>query len=166
VNRSNRDAGGESLVRTYFGCAVLLLLYAATAILLHGCRTLPKLSAAELRYDAAIAQAGQEKREPRPAPLPPAAPPPLVLFFTSPSCGPCRPAAQLLPEIEAKGWKTETVSFADQPERFAEWGVDAVPTFIALRRGAECGRVTSPYRADVYRMLRGANNVQPKEAAP
>lgn len=84
-----------------------------------------------------------------------------VLFFTDAGCQPCKWSNEhIVPEIKGKGWPVHEISYAADPEAFDALKVEAVPTFVAVRRAVDCGRFTGASPEGVYGMLHQANAVE------
>lgn len=61
---------------------------------------------------------------------------PAVVVFTSPGCSSCPPALEAV-RAEAGDWPVREVSFAREPERFPEAGVEAVPVVVVVDAGGK-----------------------------
>ena len=86
---------------------------------------------------------------------------PCVLLFTGRNCPPCDVAkSELVPLLEAHGWPVSQIAYHEQPDVFDQLDVDAVPTFIAIRRGIDCGRYSGKEKRPLCDMLRSANRVE------
>lgn len=84
---------------------------------------------------------------------------PAVLLFTSGGCDSCEPARRLV-EREAGAWPVRELSFEEDPERFTEAGVDAVPLVTVVDRdGRVVGQFAGvPDRRAFRRVLRAAGD--------
>jgi len=65
---------------------------------------------------------------------------PAILYFTTPTCAPCktfqRPVLERMKQILGDGLKVIEIDATAQPELASEWGVLSVPTtFIIDRKG-------------------------------
>lgn len=58
-----------------------------------------------------------------------------LLYFTSPTCGPCRAMTPRIDAISAKGARVVKIDVTARPEVAAAYGVMATPTTIAVRGG-------------------------------
>lgn len=84
-----------------------------------------------------------------------------VLYFTRENCAPCRAGErELVPLIQKAKWTVHIIRFEQDPDAFEALGIDGVPTFVAVRRGQECGRTVGADRSALCRMLKDANAVQ------
>jgi thioredoxin 2 len=70
---------------------------------------------------------------------------PVLLDFSSETCGPCRmmaPVVERLARRRAGGLMVVTIDIGRHPDLAASFGVRAVPTFVVVHRQAERGRTT------------------------
>lgn len=70
---------------------------------------------------------------------------PILIDFYSPTCAPCHmmhPVVESLARRRAGELMAVKLNVNEHPELGASFGVQAVPTFIVLRRGNEMGRTS------------------------
>ena len=65
-----------------------------------------------------------------------------ILFFSSKGCGPCRTLKQVLNESTIKELNIKMLDAEEDTEKFIEYKVMGVPTFIKLVNGVETHRVS------------------------
>lgn len=77
---------------------------------------------------------GQSAPEIGPALAPGAA----LVYFSSPTCGPCRAMTPRIEALRSHGAQIHTVDVTQQPEVASAYGVMATPTTVAVRDGLIC----------------------------
>ena len=65
-----------------------------------------------------------------------------LINFTADWCGPCQQMKPILAEIENDGWRIVTVDIDRHADIASRYGVEKIPTYIAIRRGQVVGRIT------------------------
>ena len=65
-----------------------------------------------------------------------------ILYFSSPSCGPCKAMESVLREYDAP-FAVAKINADNENDMVAAFNVQAVPTVIFLRHGKEIRRVTA-----------------------
>jgi S1-C subfamily serine protease len=88
-----------------------------------------------------------------------------VLFFTSPSCGPCQGMKPLVHELASQGAPIVEIDISRDPEAARVWNVRGVPTFIAVSGGREADRVVGACnRIELTRLVVMAGGAQQQQS--
>lgn len=76
-----------------------------------------------------------------------------VVYFTSPTCQPCKKMGPIIDEIAAERSDVSfmLVDVSEQPEVAKEWDVTSVPTFVRVDEGQQGTRVVGAYPKAVLR---------------
>lgn len=68
---------------------------------------------------------------------------PVLIDFWATWCGPCRmmtPVIEEIAEASDGSYKVCSVNVDDEPELANEFAISAIPCFVAVADGVECGR--------------------------
>ncbi|TWU28193.1 trypsin-like peptidase domain-containing protein [Bythopirellula polymerisocia] len=68
----------------------------------------------------------------------------VLLDFSSATCGPCQQMRPTIQRLSAAGYPVRHVDIGRDPDTARQYGVDVVPTFIAVTDGREVARMTGP----------------------
>ncbi len=75
-----------------------------------------------------------------------------VLYFSSPSCGPCRSFKPVMESLQSE----MSISFIDtesSPQTAQQYNVRSIPTVIVLKNGMEIGRAVGSKTKEEIRSL-------------
>jgi thioredoxin-like negative regulator of GroEL len=64
----------------------------------------------------------------------------MILWFTTPTCQPCKRMAPIMETLMDEGYVIEKINAQDHPDDAADMNVTAVPTLIKIHKGVEVDR--------------------------
>ncbi|KAL5553978.1 hypothetical protein UlMin_041379 [Ulmus minor] len=84
----------------------------------------------------------------------------VVIDFTAAWCGPCRSMEPFLKELADKNQDVEfvEVDVDELPDVAAEFGVQAMPTFVFLKKGDQVDKVVGARREDLQKKIQKHKN--------
>jgi thioredoxin 1 len=66
---------------------------------------------------------------------------PQLLCFSASWCHYCHQMEPVLQQLEAEGYDIRRIDLSKDRSSANSWGINALPTFVAVRAGKELGRV-------------------------
>lgn len=85
-----------------------------------------------------------------------------VLYaFQATWCGPCHAMEPTIKALEADGFKVKRIDVDKEPKLAAKYRVQSLPTFVAIRKGVEVGRVVGvTTKPELKRLFKPKKNLE------